>query len=152
MGLGLDQVLTSLALLPSQVVGSAHFLLLGSGGLCATCVGLPPAPHSSTAAPASTGECVGDSLQRRYVSRRHMRVSVPRYHVRDICGCVSARCVLVTADDLGVVCWWMFDGDGDGDGNRAQCLRPVMMSQPCSLPDTRVPHHLTALLRSGDPQ
>ena len=29
---------TSLALLLSQVVGSAYFLSLGSGGLCATCV------------------------------------------------------------------------------------------------------------------
>ena len=78
-----------------------------------------------------------------------------QFHARDSCVCVSATadtdtgCVLVTADGLGVVCWWMFDGDGDG--NRAQCLRPVMMSQPCRLPDTRVPHHLTALLRSGDP-
>ena len=70
-GLGLDQVPTSLALLPSQAVGSAHFLLLGSGGLCATCV-VHNEQHatasSSTAAPASTGGCFGDSLQQRYVS------------------------------------------------------------------------------------
>ena len=66
----------------------------------------------------------------------------PHYHARDSCVCVSVTadtdtgCVLVTADDLGVVCWWMFDGDSDG--NRAQCLRPVSMSQSCRLPGTRV--------------
>ena len=32
------QVPTSLALLPSQGVGSTHFLLLDSGEVCATCV------------------------------------------------------------------------------------------------------------------
>ena len=151
---------TSLALLPSQVVGSAYFLPLGSGGLCATCV-----VHNEqhvTASPSHTHLPPHRQVLEN-VSVTHFNEDMYlddtcefQFHARDSCVCVSATadtdtgCVLVTADGLGVVCWWMFDGDGDG--NRAQCLRPVMMSQPCRLPDTRVPHHLTALLRSGDPQ
>lgn len=56
---------------------------------------------------------------------------------------------LCDTDDLGVVCWWMFDSNGDGDG--AQYLRPVPMSQLAVLALHITSQHCFAFATFDDP-